>query len=204
MNIIERAKNILITPAKEWDVIAGEEPNVNKILTSYVLPLAGAAALAAFIGYGLIGFSMLGYKMSGVDWGLYQALVSFIVSICSVFITAWVVDALAPSFSSEKSFGRSFQLVAYAFTASWVGGLFQVLPAIAILGTILGLYGLYILYLGMPKLKNTPADKHLGYFVVTLIVLVAVYLVIGIILSMILEPMFGLNRGADNFRMDNY
>lgn len=204
MNLIERAKNILISPAKEWDVIAGEEPDVNKIFTGYVIPLAGIAALAAFIGYGLIGFSMLGYRMSGIDWGIYQALVSFIVSVASVFLTAFVVDALAPSFGSEKNFGRSFQLVAYSYTAGWVGGLFQIIPAIAVLGTILSLYGLYILYLGMPKMKNTPADKHIGYFVVTLIVLIAVYIVMGIILSVILQPILGLNYSPDKFRIDNY
>ena len=204
MNLIERAKNILISPAKEWDVIAGEEPDVNKIFTGYVIPLAGAAAVAAFIGYGLIGFNMLGYRMGGIDWGLYQALVSFIVSVCSVFLTAFVIDALAPSFGSEKNFGRSFQLVAYSYTAGWIGGLFQILPVIAFLGTILSLYGLYILYIGMPKLKYTPADKHIGYFVVTLIVLIAVYIVIGLILSAIMEPLFGLSYGGENMRINNY
>ena len=204
MNLIERAKNILISPAKEWDVIAGEEPDVNKIFTGYVIPLAGAAAAAAFIGYGLIGFNMLGYRMGGIDWGLYQALVSFIVSVCSVFLTAFVIDALAPSFGSEKNFGRSFQLVAYSYTAGWIGGLFQILPVIAFLGTILSLYGLYILYIGMPKLKYTPADKHIGYFVVTLIVLIAVYIVVGLILSAIMEPLFGLSYGGENMRINNY
>ena len=204
MNLIERAKNILISPAKEWDVIAGEVPDVNKIFTGYVIPLAGAAAVAAFIGYGLIGFNMLGYRMGGIDWGLYQALVSFIVSVCSVFLTAFVIDALAPSFGSEKNFGRSFQLVAYSYTAGWIGGLFQILPVIAFLGTILSLYGLYILYIGMPKLKYTPADKHIGYFVVTLIVLIAVYIVVGLILSAIMEPLFGLSYGGENMRINNY
>ena len=203
MNLIERAKNILVSPKTEWDVIANEEPNVNKIFTSYVIPLAGAAAIAAFIGYGLIGINMLGIQMKGVNYGFYYALNSFIVTICSVFITAFVVDALAPSFNSEKNFGRSFQLVAYSYTAGWVGGLFQILPAIAFLGTILSLYGLYILYLGMPKLKGTPADKHIGYFVVTIIVLIAVFIVIGLILNAIFQPMFGFNYG-NNYRIDTY
>jgi len=203
MNLIERAKNILVSPKTEWDVIANEEPNVNKIFTSYVIPLAGAAAIAAFIDYGLIGINMLGIQMKGVNYGFYYALNSFIVTICSVFITAFVVDALAPSFNSEKNFGRSFQLVAYSYTAGWVGGLFQILPAIAFLGTILSLYGLYILYLGMPKLKGTPADKHIGYFVVTIIVLIAVFIVIGLILNAIFQPMFGFNYG-NNYRIDTY
>ena len=55
MNLIERVKNIITSPNKEWDVIATETPDTGKIITGYVLPLAGAAALAAFIGYGLIG-----------------------------------------------------------------------------------------------------------------------------------------------------
>ena len=56
----------------------------------------------------------------------------------------------------------------------------------------------------MPKLKYTPADKHIGYFVVTLIVLIAVYIVIGLILSAIMEPMFGLSYGGENMRINNY
>ena len=205
MNLIERAKNILISPAKEWDVIINEDPNVKKILTDYVLPLSIIASLTAFIGFGFIGFrNMLGYQLNGIGWGFYYALLFFIVSVCTVYLTAFIVDRLALSFGSEKNFGRSFQLVAYSYTAGWIGGLFQILPVIAFLGTILSLYGLYILYIGMPKLKYTPADKHIGYFVVTLIVLIAVYIVIGLILSAIMEPMFGLSYGGDNFRLDNY
>src|SRR5688572_32611435 len=33
MNLIERAKNIIISPAKEWDVIATETPDTGKIIT---------------------------------------------------------------------------------------------------------------------------------------------------------------------------
>jgi len=55
MNAIERAKNIITSPNKEWDVIALEQPNTGQIIMGYVLLLAGAAAVAAFIGYGLIG-----------------------------------------------------------------------------------------------------------------------------------------------------
>ena len=74
MNIIDRAKNLIVTPAKEWDVIATETPDIGKILTGYVLPLAGAAALAGFIGYGFIGTSYFGVRYVGINWGIYQAL----------------------------------------------------------------------------------------------------------------------------------
>ncbi|MDP9229912.1 MAG: YIP1 family protein [Bacteroidota bacterium] len=202
MNLIERVKNIITSPNKEWDVISTEEPNVNKIITGYVVPLAGAASIAAFIGYGLIGVSVFGFRVKGIDWGLYQAITSFIVSVGSVFITAFVVDALAPSFGSEKNFGRSIQLVAYSYTAGWLGGLLQILPVIALIGSLFGLYGLYLMYVGMPKLKKTPADKLIGYFVVCLVVLIAAYFVLGLILSAIIRPMMGLSYGTGGLRLD--
>ncbi len=186
MNLIERAKNIILSPAKEWDVIAAEQPDTGKILTGYVLPLAGAAALAAFIGIGLIGVSVLGIRIAGVEWGLYAAIEVLVNAFVSVFVAAFVIDALAPSFGSEKNMGRSIQLVAYSFTPIWVGGLLAILPAIAVVGTLLGLYGLYLLYLGIPKLKKTPEDRQIGYFVVSLIVIIVVYILIAYILRLVL------------------
>jgi hypothetical protein len=196
MHLINRAKNIITRPNTEWDIISAESPNTNSILTNYVIPLVGAAAVAAFIGYAFIGINMFGYRIRGINWGLYQGLTVFITGILSVFITSYVMDALAPSFNSEKSQPRSFQLVAYSFTPAWVGGLLAIIPGLAILGSLFGIYGLYLLYLGLPKLKNTPPDKHVGYFVVTLLITIVVYMVIGWILNTVLLNLFGLSYGS--------
>ena len=199
MNLFDRVKNIITNPNKEWDVIATEQPDTGKIITGYVLPLAGLAAIAAFIGYGLIGFRILGFRVTGINWGLYYALTAFIGAIISVYTTALVIDLLAPNFGSEKNFNRSLQLVAYSFTPMWVGGLLAIFPPIALIGALFGIYGLYLLYLGIPKLKNTPADKHVGYFVVSLIVTIVVYMLIGWILRSIMLNIFGLSYGFGGF-----
>lgn len=194
-SVIDRAKNIITQPAKEWDVISMETPNQSQIITGYVLMLAGAAAIAAFIGYGFIGFNsgFLGIRIAGVDWGIYQALSVLIGAIIGVYICAMVIDALAPSFGSEKNMGRSVQLVAYSYTPTWVGGLLAIYPPLSFIGALFGLYGLYIMYLGIPKLKKTSEDKQTGYFVVSIIAVIVVYLVIGLIMSRLLMPAFGLS-----------
>jgi hypothetical protein len=192
MNIIDRAKKIIISPQTEWDVINNETPNTSAIMTGYVLPLAGAAALAAFIGYGLIGVNYGFFRVKGMDWGLYYAINVLVGALLSVFVSAFVVDMLAPSFGSEKNMGRSIQLVAYSYTPFWIGGLFAIIPSLAIIGSLAGLYGLYLLYAGMPKLKKTPVDKHIGYFVVCLLVTIAVFIVVGLIITRILGAIFGL------------
>jgi hypothetical protein len=194
-HVIDRAKNMITQPAKEWDVISMETPNQSHIITGYVLVLAGAAAIAAFIGYGFIGFNsgFLGIRIAGVDWGIYQALAVLIGAVIGVYICAMVIDALAPSFDSEKNMGRSVQLVAYSYTPAWIGGLLAIYPPIAFVGALFGLYGLYIMYLGIPKLKKTSPDKQTGYFVVSIIAVIVVYLIIGLIMSRLLMPAFGLS-----------
>ena len=194
MNLIERAKNILLTPKTEWDAINAETPNTTKILTTYVIPLVAIGAIASFIGWGLIGKSYFGYRFHNMGWGVRYALIALITGIVSTYLMAFVVDALAPTFKSEKNFGRSFQLAAYSYTAGWVGGIFNILPSLAIIGVLIGLYGLYLLYLGLPKLKKTPQDQVTGYFVASLVAMIVASFVIGLILAAILIPSMGTTR----------
>ena len=51
MNLVERAKNILLTPAKEWDVIKGENLTIVDMFTKYAMILAAIPAVAGFIGF---------------------------------------------------------------------------------------------------------------------------------------------------------
>lgn len=196
MNLFDRVKKIISKPKEEWNVISTETPDSASIITGYVLPLAGAAAVAAFIGYGLIGIDYgFGIRLKGTNWGIYQAVVVLIGALLGVFISAFVIDILAPSFGSEKNMGRSVQLVAYAYTPAWIGGLLAIYPPLAIIGSLFGLYGLYILYLGMPPIKKTPQDKHVGYFVVSLLTIIVVYFVLGLVLARIFLSIFGLSYG---------
>jgi hypothetical protein len=194
MNLIDRVKNILITPKTEWDVINSETPDVPKILTTYVLPLVAVGAICAFIGWGLIGKSYFGIRFHDTGWGIRYALIALLSGVISVYLTAFVIDALAPTFKSEKNFGRSFQLAAYSFTAGWVGGIFNILPSLAIIGSLIGLYGLYLMYLGLPKLKKTPQEQTTGYFIATLVTMIVASFVISLILVAILVPTYGVTR----------
>jgi Yip1 domain len=189
--LVNRVRNILLNPNAEWDVIALETPDRNRIMAGYVVPLAGLAALAALIGFSLIGVSIFGVRTFGFSYGIYVAIRIFINALITVYIASLIVDNLAPSFASERNMGRSMQLVAYSFTPVWIGGLLAIIPALAIIGGLFGLYGLYLMYLGIPKLKHTPADRHVGYFVVSLLVTIVVFAVIGWIISMLFVNIFG-------------
>ncbi len=188
MQIIKRAKNMLLTPGTEWAAVASEKETPQSLLGKYVIPMALIPAIAIFIGYGLVGYGVLAGMT--IQWGLIMALNSLISSIVSYFICTYVVDALAPNFASPKDIGRSAQLVAYSSTAVWVAGIFSIFPTLSILG-ILGLYSIYLFYLGIPAMKHTPEDKRVTYMVVSAVVVILIAIVVGIIITRIMFAISG-------------
>jgi hypothetical protein len=196
MNLIERAKNMLLSPKTEWNVVAAEVPDSNKIVMGYLVPLTIVGAIAAFIGYAFVGASGFGIEIKGMEWGIYAALEKLVLGIASAYLTAFVVDMLAPSFNSEKNMGRSLQLVVYGYTPSLVAALFAIIPALGgIMMLIGGIYTLYLLYIGFTPIKKTPEDKKPIYFIVCIVVLIVIYFIISKILTAILLPALGLSYG---------
>jgi hypothetical protein len=186
MNLVNRAKNILFTPKAEWTAIEAENAPHMKVFTTYVIPLALIPAVAALIGYGVIGYSVLGTHVANFGWGLRQAVVQYITMLGGTYLTAFVIDALAANFGAQKDFNRAFSLVAYAYTPMFVGGIFYLLPSLSWLASLAGLYGLYLLYIGLQPMMKVPAEKQTGYFVVSLLVMIAVSAVLSVILAAIL------------------
>ncbi len=190
MNIIERVKNILVSPKKEWGVIATEEQSLSSVLTTYVLPLSLIGAAATLIGWGLIGKSYSwgfgSFTVKGWDIGIKYAIISLVSVVAGFLITTFVVDALAPSFGSEKNLNKSAQYVGYSYTPSLVAAVFTIIPSIALIASLIGLYSLYLMWLGLSPMKKTPDDKKVVYLIVSIVVLIVVYIVLGIILVSVL------------------
>ncbi len=180
MNIVERVKNILLKPKDEWGVIATETHTVQGLYTRYVMILAAIPAVAAFIGMSVVGVSGFGasYRLP-IAAGLAQMVVQYLLSLGSVYLIALLIDALAPSFGGEKNFMQAFKVAAFFPTASWVAGVFAIIPALGILALLGGLYSLYLLYLGLPRLMKAPDEKAIPYTVVVIIVAIVIMVVIG-------------------------
>jgi hypothetical protein len=179
MNIVDRAKNMIMKPKQEWQVIDGETHTVKDLYVNYAMILAAIPAVAKFIGFSIVGLGgVLSQYRIPIASGVAMMVVGYVLSLASVYVLALIVDALAPNFGSQKNFIQALKLSVFAMTAAWLAGIFSLLPALSILG-LLGLYSLYVLYLGMPVLMKTPEDKLVPYFVVVLIAAIVVHVVIG-------------------------
>lgn len=191
MNLIERVKNILITPKTEWDVINGETATPQSLLMGYVLPLSIVAAAGSL----LKGFLFAG--VFSLKFYIITAVIAFIASIIAYYVTVIIVDMLAPSFGSEKNMGKSAQLVAYSGTPSYIGALLSFIPVIGgIVSLAAWAYGVYLMYLGIGPTKKTPEDKKVVYMIVAFLIMIVLYFILVAILGAILFAAVGLSAGG--------
>ncbi|GAM98533.1 protein of unknown function DUF1282 [alpha proteobacterium U9-1i] len=179
--LIDRVKNILLTPRAEWDRIEPEAADVNKLYMGYVLPLAALGAICGIIGMSVFGVGALGIH---VRVPIVEAVISGVIQtalyVAGVFVIALIANALAPTFGSTPNQGQAHKLMAYSFTAALLSGVFMIFPPLAVLG-LLGLYSFALLFIGLPKMMKTPDDKRMGYFATLVIVGIVVFIVMGAI-----------------------
>ena len=186
MNLVERAKNIILAPAKEWDVIKNENLTIADMFTKYAMILAAIPAVAGFIGYVVIGMSY-GFGTFRVPLGtaLVWAILSYILSLAGIFLLAFIIDALAPTFGCTKNMVNAVKIAVFSYTPVWVAGILGIIPAISVLMLIASIYSLYLLYLGMQKIKEPAKEKLMPYFIVSLVALIVIYWLVGFLVSRI-------------------
>jgi len=192
MSLISRVQNILLRPKEEWGVIDAEPATIGSIYTSYVMILAAIGPICGLIGSQVIGVSMFGvtYKPP-IVYSVGNAVVGYVMSLVVVFVSALIIDALATSFGGTKDQVKALKVAAYSSTAAWVAGVFTIIPMLGILVLIGVLYGLYLLYLGLPRLMRVSEDKAIGYTVVVIVVQIVLYFVVAMVVAALVAAFFG-------------
>jgi hypothetical protein len=183
MQLIERAKNILITPKTEWEVIERDNTPTQALIVQYVLPLAAVAAVATFIGQVFVGFSA--GPLGSMKVGMVAALV---MSVVMVFVVGFIIDALAPSFGGQKNNNQAIKVAAYTYTPVWIVGILNIVPALGLLGLLAALYAIYLLYLGLQRVMKSPQDKAMGYTAVVIIAAIVIGFVVAMIGGLLTAP----------------
>lgn len=181
--IIERVKSILLSPKDALTAVKSEEMSIADFMKEYVAILAAIPPVAQFIGLALVGHSVFG-RRSFIGTLFYAALF-YVLSLVSVFVYSKVINALAPNFNATKNDVSAFKLTVYSWTPSFVAGVFYIIPGLQVLAMLGGLYGIYILYLGLPILMESPEEKTVAYTIVSLIVGLILMVVIGSVATVI-------------------
>ncbi|MCA9742752.1 MAG: YIP1 family protein [Deferribacteres bacterium] len=181
MPIIDRIKNILMAPKSEFPTVKAEAVDIAGYYKSYLIYIAALPAIGTLLSFGAYW---------GFSYRLRLAIISYLVTLASFYISAFIINELAQTFQSTKSLINALKLVGYAATASMVGQLLAFLPGIGWLLSLAGsVYSIYLFYLGIPIFMDTPQEKTILYMVVAFLVSIVVYS----ILAAVLFPFFGVS-----------
>jgi len=182
MSIVSRAMNMIVSPRSEWAVVAGEPSNVAGIYTSYIIPMAAIGPIAKVIGTLIFagGVVPIGTTIIGA---VVQYLLAIIIFVP---LSAFLAALVAGWFGGVNEFGRGLKLVAYGSTASYVAGIFYIIPVLGLLALVAAIYGIFIFYTGITPTMNVPEGRRIGYIIALIIIWVVVFVVIGIISALIL------------------
>jgi hypothetical protein len=183
--LIARVKAILMTPKTEWPVIAAEPATVADLYKNYIIWLAAIPAICQFIRGSIIGYGMLGISYrTPIGVGITAMVVGYALTLALVYVVAMIADALAPTFGGQKSQVQALKAVAYAWTASWVAGIGALIPLLGWLIMLAALvYGIYLLYLGLPATMKSPPEKAGGYTAVTIIIAIVLSWIVGLVIA---------------------
>ena len=183
--LIARVKSILLSPRTEWPQIGAEPATVPGLYTGYITILAAIPAVFGFLKSSVIGYSLFGATIrTGLVAGLTGMVLTYVLSLVLVYVVAWIVNALAPSFGGQKNQVQALKVIAYAYTAAWIGGIASILPWVGgLIGLLAAIYSIYLLYLGLPHTMKNPAEKSLAYTAVIVIITIVLALIIGAVVA---------------------
>lgn len=182
MALFDRAKKILLQPKQEWEVISGESTSMADLYTGYAMPLAAIGPVCSVIGLSVVGISLpiVGTYRVPIMSSILSAIVQYALALAAVYILAIVIDYITPKFEGLRDMGQALKLATYSSTASWVAGIFILVPVLAILGLV-GLYSIYLLYAGTPILMKVPREKAAIFTAVVIVAAIVFFTVINMI-----------------------
>ncbi len=183
MDIVARARGLILQPGEEWYRIAAETTDTRSLFTAYAMPMAAVPAAAGFIGGAMIARTMglhPGMERIGTGTLLLYSIIAYLLGLAGVWLLGKIIQALAPRFEGSRDEVAAMKLAVYSPTASWLAGIFAILPPLSFL-SLLGLYSLYIFYRGVPVVAGVPQDRALGF---TLAVILCA-LVVNILVAML-------------------
>lgn len=205
MDIVERARAMVVNPGPTWVTIEQEATDWQKLYVPYMVTLAVIPAFASFIGWSVMGVGGFGFSMRlPVLTGLGLMVSHYVMTLVMVFVWGWIISQLAASFGGQANVMNGVKLTVYASTPAMLAGVFTAMPGLSILAAVGSLYSLYLVYLGLPVLMKNPPEKSIAYMVVAAIVgivcSVLISLANGIFMPSPLSRMHGMND-APNFQI---
>jgi hypothetical protein len=166
MQLLNRIKNLLLQPKKEWTVIRNEKSSIDDFFFKYLGILIALPFVILVIRFGFIGHDLpYRYNIEGTFYiGILHGLNYVTALVSGIFLSALYVFYLSDAFDIKITYDIALKLVGYSFTPLFLSSIFLLIPNLSTLN-FTGLYGLVIYYSGVKTFVALPKNQlHKFYF----------------------------------------
>lgn len=178
--LIARVRALLTKPNETWGVIADEPATEGGLFRGYVIPLAAIPAVAGTVGLIVFGVGALGFSFRPSPlWAVMSGLLGFAMSLLMVWLSARVINALAPNFGGTTDPTRAAKVAAYSPTAYWVSGIVTLFPMLGVLALVGAVWSLLLLHKGLGRLMGAPPERAVTYTAAVAVLMIVLGVVAG-------------------------
>lgn len=177
-------RDLLLRPKEVWLKISNQSIDLKNLFLTYAMVLAFIPAVAIAIGYGVVGLKVgaVGYFKMSLWSAVFAALAAYAINLLAVYAAGLALRFIGNYFHAEAPLSAYLTLVIYSATPVWLAGIFYLVPALSMLG-FLSIYGVYLLYLGLPILIKIPEDKALPYTVWVIVAMIVTVIIANFLIS---------------------
>ncbi|MCD6118038.1 YIP1 family protein [bacterium] len=186
--IIERIKAIVLKPKQTWEEIAAEQTTPQDLMKNYVFIFAALPAVATFLGRWIIGIQIPFAGVYHFSFGasLVASITNYVITVASIWILAKILFVLGTKFGSNGDEAACFKMAVYSYFPYLAAGVLLIIPSLSVLVYLAGLYGLYLMYVGLPIIMETPEEKTIPFMVVIVVAVILVSVIASSIIGVIL------------------
>jgi hypothetical protein len=167
-HIVDRTLKIAFKPSEFWAETSQENVTASECFLRYLLVIQAIPAAATFLGLVLFGYSAgpLGSVSVPIGRALGAGITAYVQGLAAVGLAGWLASFLAPKFGGASSLDRGITLMTMAFLPAAAAGILMLVPSLSLLSGLVGLYSLYLAWVGIGPMMGIPDDRKVPYAVV--------------------------------------
>jgi len=178
-------KDIMINPAKTWELTVSENRSVSVIKNHFLFPLILLVSVSAFAG-------SLVYVNSELSliYSVFVGIKCFILFYITVYGTSFILREITYPLELGRNFGVSFRLVSYSMVPLLLcQGLSRFFESLQFIN-LLALFGLYIFWTGAERMLMPAASKKLPLLVATFVTFVGIFVASNFLLTKLINKIY--------------
>jgi hypothetical protein len=178
-------RSILINPVKYWAETDIDNRSVLAVRNSILLPLILITSISAVAG----SLIFTNVELSPV-YSLLTGINCFCLFFCTVYVTAFILKEITYPLDLGRDFDTSLIIIMFSITPFLLCQIISRLFESLLFMNVIGLYGLYIFWVGVEKILNPPQYKKMPLLIAATLTILVVYIATSTLLNILTDKIF--------------